>query len=114
MEHSKTPWKVNICDRAGIWIAAEDLQYVAKAMHEANARRIVAAVNATAHISTNLLEKAAPGQLKTSMDGMYLGIERLEHQRDQLADALRGILAFGIVDDALEKALAALAAIEEE
>lgn len=35
-------------------------------------------------------------------------------QRDQLAEALRGILAFGIVDDALEKALAALAAIEEE
>lgn len=50
----------------------------------ANARRIVACVNACAHVSTEALEAASPGQMKSSLDRMHEEIERLEQQRDKL------------------------------
>ena len=92
MEHSKTPWKVNICDREGIWIAAEDLKYVAKTMHESNARRIVACVNACQGIRTEALE------YRTFLDAQDNQIALLERQRDQLAEALE-ILDRELVND---------------
>jgi hypothetical protein len=104
-EHTKEPWSLN---RHGAVIGGPVIEYTngsaqsqiamvvgADWMKEgetsSNARRIVACVNACVHVSTEALEAAAPGQMKTSLDRLCAEIERIEQQRDQLIEALQSI-----------------------
>lgn len=78
-------------------------------MREANARRIVACVNACTGITTEVLEQMPSGP--ASLLPMYA---RLEQQRDKLLAALESLVnePQDITTPAYQNALAALAATE--
>jgi hypothetical protein len=118
-KHTPEPWKVSgtgTMRYIDVPVGNGILQEVATCMRveygdmEANARRIVACVNACAGISTEVLEYNA----------MHGGVAGLEQQRDQLRAALQGVVdahfdGAGEVDLRLsiKDARAALAATED-
>ena len=87
-KHTQEPWKV--ChwkdDRRGFEIADRNQNRVGFDMTEANARRIVACVNACAGLPTEQLESSPPG-------GVLNGVAGLIAQRDELLAALEIIAA---------------------
>lgn len=82
-KHTQEPWKV--ChwkdDRRGFEIADRNQNRVGFDMTEANARRIVACVNACAGLPTEQLEASPLG-------GVLNGVAGLIAQRDELLTAL--------------------------
>ena len=79
MEHTPEPWKLNYLGScaAGVGIETEDDEVVSvtcsscqgddERLSAANARRIVACVNACAGISTEALECRANGEVKAAL-----------------------------------------------
>ena len=74
---SKTPWKVVPGTTSGCAIIAElepkvrrNVASVGGQVREANARRIVASVNATAGISVEALEAGVVGELVEALEGL--------------------------------------------
>lgn len=92
MEHSKTPWKIGtpppngeqtIGTTDGLMVAVTTTGYGLSS--EANARRIVACVNACDGLSTDLLEKAAitAGHIE-ARERLSFCTQKIEEERDQL------------------------------
>jgi len=98
MEHSKTPWKVQSMEQfhsAGEFgieivsadgnVIADNQTYYPAAISEPDARRIVAAVNACAGLSTDLLEKAALTAAHIeARERLSFCTQKIEEERDQL------------------------------
>jgi hypothetical protein len=103
MTHTKEPWQVNfsdptqICDCDGENRGCAPIAVMADGDDdaEANARRIVACVNACAGQPTELLEAAGIGLLGKSIDKIAAFHARsmtAEQQRDNLLAALKATL----------------------
>lgn len=119
-KHTPEPWRVTGTGTIRYIDAPVGngmLQEVASCMRveygdmEANARRIVACVNACKNIPTERLEMALPGQMKTSLDNLCAEIEKLESQRDMLLEALEEIEAMSEYEMLTHGVLACRAAI---
>ena len=114
MEHTKTPWKAEndyeIKESGGLYVAtAHRSRFVSSEEQKANARRIVAAVNATANIKTEVLESIAHPGGHSLLDGAswkneamihaklnnqaWDKVEQLQSQNARLLKALKRIVA---------------------
>jgi hypothetical protein len=97
-EHTKEPWKVTknrnytgIYAEAGgpmVLASMNDIHIACKP----NAERIVACVNACAGISTEELEEVIFKQRVDAVFAREMAIGNLADQRDELLDALEGIM----------------------
>ena len=88
-KHTQEPWKVQHphAGQRGWEIAdSSGLNQISQDVTEANARRIVACVNACAGLPTEQLESSPLG-------GVLNGVAGLIAQRDELLAALEGVLA---------------------
>ena len=87
--HTNEPWHVGESDFTGTDILCADEEQIASVEIEANARRIVACVNACAGIPTEALEdgsaRAERDQLREMTGGTFYEIKK---QRDELMKAL--------------------------
>lgn len=101
MEHTQGTWRVTgtgTIRYIDVAVGNGMVQEVATCMRteygdmEANARRIVACINACSHIPTDRLEMAMPGQMKSSLDGLCDSVEQLTAQRDELLAVLDSII----------------------
>lgn len=107
MGHSKTPWKVHSMEQfhsAGEFgieivsadgnVIADNQTYYPAAISEPDARRIVAAVNACAGLSTDLLEKAALTAAHIEeRERLSFCTQKIEEERDQLQQQNAQLLA---------------------
>lgn len=128
MTHSKEPWRA-----MGKWIDScvdgDLFQEVAKCMKvkhgdgDANARRIVAAVNACAGLDTEYLETVGLPEFagkQLCADKIQQELDAVTAQRDQLREALEAIVSSADASQAainiplLQAARAALAATEDK
>lgn len=100
MEHSKTPWKIGTPPPNGEQtIGTTDGLMVAVATagagvsSEANARRIVACINACAGLSTELLEKAALTAAHIeARERLSFCTQKIEEERDELLAAVKELV----------------------
>ncbi len=100
-KHTPEPWRevINCTDdyNAHPVLIYAGAQYVAQVAFDqnegdetdANARRIVACVNACAGINTDALERIADGEMLSGL----IRLRTYKVQRDQMIDALRRMLA---------------------
>lgn len=124
-KHTPEPWKVSkkanrfICTETGEVIAMCDgLQAIE--LDKANARRIVACINAMAGIDDDnvLFRRGSIGTVRKHIVTKQVQIEKLTAQRDQLRAALKAIAdpyqvpSHGDPSELREYARAALAATE--
>ena len=123
-KHTPGPWMIGrpppngeqtIGDKNGLMVAVATTGYGVNS--EANARRIVACVNACAGITTEQLERSK------SLDEFMRSMKVIEQQRDDLLAALDITLAqhdallrdFGLCSaDTIEQARAVLASVKGE
>ena len=123
-KHTPGPWVIGrpppngeqtIGDKNGLMVAVATTGYGVNS--EANARRIVACVNACAGITTEQLERSK------SLDEFMRSMKVIEQQRDDLLSALDITLAqhdallrdFGLCSaDTIEQARAVLASVKGE
>lgn len=109
MSHTKEPWKYGkeLTARSGEWLISMDAgdrgrgipiceTRPASGDEQANARRIVACVNACAGIPTEQLES---GEARSVRDELA-DIAMLEKQRDELLDALERMVRLLEIEDA--------------
>jgi len=120
-EHTKEPW--NVCEN--VHIASEDgngywISICTDVNTPANARRIVACVNACAGMDTDSLESIA-GRIAAKsvlqMHANYIAnkskVILLERQRDELLEAMEEVIRISDRDhDAWNRAKAAIAAVK--
>lgn len=116
-KHTPEPWRIESATKKDNWrIIGDNNQVVSTfsgSMDMANARRIVACVNACAGIGTDHLELALAGGVTVLQE-----LDRVKQQRDQLRAALEAIadphqvLWHGDPSDLREYARAALAETE--
>ena len=126
MEHTKTPWIIDADTIRGaedgticIGMIGNERNHLTFENWEANARRIVAAVNATANIKTEVLESIAHPGGHSLLDGAswkneamihaklnnqaWDKVEQLQSQNARLLDALKGVCQnMGWDDDGLD------------
>jgi hypothetical protein len=95
-KHTPVPWTTDAACGFPRDVHDAEGMLIAHCSSELAASRIVAAINACAHIPTNRLEMAMPGQMKSSLDNLCNEVERLERQCDKLREAL--LLAFSHID----------------
>ena len=102
MEHTKTPWKVeNDCEikeSGGLYVAtAHHSRFINSEEQKANARRIVAAVNATAGITTEELEFAIEENIRLDFTGRAKRINKMEAEvpaiNARLLEALKDLVS---------------------
>jgi hypothetical protein len=97
MEHTKEPWSYDYePGYCGELIGTDGTMVCSFAdePNEANARRIVACVNACTDIPTAMLDRALPGTIAKNIVGSIMQtaeIEQLTAQRDELQAELNGI-----------------------
>lgn len=101
MSHTKEPWAMEQTEKVesnlDVFIRDSHGDGIAWAYNEANARRIVACVNACVGFSTEHLEKSYDGvsmDLRFVTDLQASCISRLEIQRDELVAALNEIASW--------------------
>lgn len=90
-EHTATPWAINDVNTSLVYSEKTALN-LARAFgenKEANARRIVAAVNACEGIETEILEAGTMGEIGTAIRTMDTENERLRQQNAELVQALK-------------------------
>lgn len=126
-EHTKEPWRVGFDDGSGdsyitscsdetvvVRGGTDDWGVSHGATDPANARRIVACVNACAGISTEFLESVPPRTVKKLIENSA-ELDRMERQRDLLLTAIERIATIDIdsptaLQDCIGAAAMALAA----
>lgn len=85
MEHSKTPWRVSDKSKRVVCYGHDEVVINS----EANARRIVACVNACEGLSTDLLEKAAITAAHIeARERLSFCTQQIEAERDELQSQL--------------------------
>ena len=101
MSHTKEPWKYDPPEESHCGIAWAPLGIIFDdgSISDANARRIVACVNACEGWSTMFLESviiSGRGPLQKLSDETVLALHKAEQQRDELLAICRNVVERGI------------------
>ena len=94
MEHSKTPWKIGAMESGQAAIDSADGKEVTGFIDMADARRILACVNAMAGIDDDnvLFRRGSIGTVRKHIVTQQVQVEKLTAQRDELLAVLEAML----------------------